>query len=65
MDGKDIPAFQDLVYELKYRLLQVVSVLKKSEIPAYSDIIEIEVLLKRYLDMVDNKKEAVTNSIRI
>ena len=65
MDAKDIPAFQDLVYELKYRLLQVVSVLKKSEIPAYSDIIEIEVLLKRYLDMVDNKKEAVTNSIRI
>lgn len=64
MDAKDIPAFQDLVYELKYRLLQVVSVLKKSEIPAYSDIIEIEVLLKRYLDMVDNKKEAVTNSIR-
>lgn len=65
MDAKDIPAFQDLVYELKYRLLQVVSVLKKSEIPAYSDIIEIEVLLKRYLDMVDNKQEAVTNSIRI
>ena len=65
MDAKDIPAFQDLVYELKYSLLQVVSVLKKSEIPAYSDIIEIEVLLKRYLDMVDNKQEAVTNSIRI